>query len=468
MNTSSIRSGFRPHNKPSQQNETRLSFLRPENFLPPSHKRQVPITAHQIQDLLRWSGNNQKEMASYLNCSLQAFRIWGKTSRSISDNKIIPSTIWHYMAIILGLKSQPEIRRVEPSTTIKHTYDSASNQPVSFRAHINYHMNQISIHNDSAIAQITGDSIKPLIVIDVNFETDQEKELIMINGMLRTEACPWTFEGSNTLTKNLNDFLQNHIWTACWRLHDYYSLQPSMFLEPKHLLPMHNKKARVPNSTALLRFCRWLGATPADLAVLIWEQPDYMRFLVSPKAKEELEEAKKLYQITDGDSKEEIAHKKKQLFNKTMRCKISPQGWQILLSASGLGASIPVIGQSDPRPRHEKLLTIREVGGVPMEYVKIKCVSDWADTTKSKIVITYQVSSHEKRGVEKKVTFDLSEHNGIFELEGKLMEEGAPEVWTKTFEVEGDGYENKKDIVNWFNKALWRYNWKFINLHKLK
>lgn len=467
MNTSAIRQGLRPQNPQHEKRKIHLTFLRPENFLPPSHPKQTPVTAHQLQDLLKWSGNNQRAMATYLNCSLQSFRMWSKTSRSILDNKVIPPTIWHYMTILLGLKKQPVIRRVEPSTIIKHSYDIASNQPVNFRAIVNYHMSQISIFDDSDIPSVQGTSREPLAVIDVDFLADKEKEELTINGMYRSDSCPWQFGETTQLAKNLNDFLQNHIWVTCWRLHDWYSLQPSMFLKPKHLLPMTDNNFRVPDSTTLLRFCRWLGATPSDLAVLIWEKPDYMRFLVSSSANTELEEARERCKIKDGDSKAETSEKKKQLFNKTMRCRITPQGWQILLAATGLTPSIAVIGQGDPRPRHEKILSIKEVEGVPIEFVQIKCVSDWVDSTKSQVVITYQVSSHQKRGIEKKAVFNVENVRGILEIEGRMTEDGAPENWINTFAIEAKGYENEKDIINWFEKALWRYNWKFVNYHKL-
>lgn len=467
--TSSIRTGFRPHNQTNLSRPQKLSFLRPQNFLPPSHPNQVPVTAHQLQELFKWSGSNVTQMSQYLNCSLQSLRMWSKTSRSLQDTKLMPPTVWHYMCIVLGLKQQPQIRRVEPSPFISNTYNPTSKQPLTFRAVITYHLGTISIYNDSPL----NESKEPLAVIPVEFEADTENQLLTISGMSRSDICPWQFENNDgeQTTASLNDFIEKFIWPTCWRLHDFYSLQPTMFLEKEHLLPMHDKDFKLPDATTLYRFCRWLGASAADVAALIWEQSDYMRFLVSPAATNELLTAKETYKILESDSEEDKKFKKRQIFNKKMKTTISAQGWNILTAATGLSPTIKVIGQADPRVRNEKLIKTKEVNGVPIEYVKIRTVVDWVDLAKTEIAITYSISTQLKKGKERTVTFKLEDNRGNFELENKMSDEEAPKAWSEAFTVDPSlevPPESLVNIQNWFDKALWRYNWIFIYNQKMK
>lgn len=467
--TSSIRTGFRPHNPSHEQRPKKLSFLRPQNFLPPSHPNQIPVTAHQLQDLYKWSGVNVTQMAQYLNCSLQSLRMWSKTSRSLQDTKLMPPTVWHYMCIILGLKDQPQIRRVEPSPFISHTYNPTSKQPLTFRAVISYHLGSISIFNDSPLNENT----EALATIGVSFEADTENLLLSISGMTRSDPCPWQFENSDgaQTTASLNDFIENFIWPTCWRLHDFYSLQPTMFLEKEHLLPMHDKNFKLPDATTLYRFCRWLGASAADVATLIWEQNDYMRYLVSAAATQEFADAKEKFKILDTDTEEDKKAKKKQIFNKKMKTTITAQGWNILTAATGLSPAIKVIGQADPRVRNEKLIKTKEVNGVPIEYVKIKTVVDWVDLSKTEIALTYSISTHLKKGQEITVRFKIEDNRGNFEIGNKMSDEEAPQVWTDAFSINSNldiPKESLKDVQNWFDKALWRYTWIFVYNQKMK
>jgi hypothetical protein len=470
LGKSIIRKGLRPQNPKFNNRQTHLSFLRKENFLPPSHPNQIPVTAYQIKDLLKWSGETAQNMAKYICTPLQSFRMWSNTNRSITENKIIPPTIWHYMSIRLGLIEQERVRRIEPDITVTHTYDVAdvaTDAPFILRAVINYHSNEILIYNDSALNE---SGSMPFTTLNAEFQADIEKELITISGEYRSATAPWVFENpdKNPQISNINNFLEEYVWPACWKLHDYYSLQPKMFLKPESLLPITDKNFKLPNSTELYRFCRWLGATPADIAAYIWENPTHLRFLVSNQAKEDFDNAKEQFKKLDTDTEEEKKAKDQKLVNQYRRCRITPQGWSILISATGLTRTIPVIGRSDPRKRYEKIFTTKEVSGVSIEYVKLLSIIDWTNAEKDSISITYSLSTQEKKGKELTVTFPINEHKGSFEIFGKLFEEAAPKAWMDSFVIHKKlnlSEQEKEWVYSWLEKAMWRYTWRVI-LHE--
>ncbi|MEH6454819.1 MAG: hypothetical protein V7749_00725 [Cocleimonas sp.] len=464
-----IRNGLRPQNPKFNNRKTKLTFLRKENFLPPSHPNQIPVTAHQIKDLLKWSGETAQNMAKYICCPMQSFRMWSNTNRSITDNKIMPPTIWHYMSIRLGLVEQERVRRIEPDITVTHTYDVATDVPFILRAVINYHSNEIVIYNDSALNE---SSSTPLTSITAEFQADIKNEIMTISGEYRSATAPWMFENpdDNQQIKNINNFLNESVWPACWKLHDYYSLQPKMFLKPESLLPITDKEFKLPNSTELYRFCRWLGATPADIAAYIWENPTHLRFLVSNQAKEDFINAKEDFKKLDTDTEEEKKNKDQRLANQYRRCRITPQGWSILVSATGLTPTIPVIGRTDPRKRYEKIFKTKEVSGVPIEYVKLLSIIDWTDTEKNNISITYSLSTQERKGEEITVSFPITEHKGSFEIFGSLFEEDVPKEWLENFVIDDKLHlseQEKEWVFSWLEKAMWRYTWRVILHEKL-
>lgn len=444
-----------------------LALITPETLVPPSHPNFLPPTPEQISALIKWSGLELQEVAEYLGFQAEQRSIlssWAKPfsqgTKGSTPKKAIPSPIWQYLTIILGLSPVPTIRRIEPPITTSKAF-KINEKDVELTARIDYDANLIKIYITSENPmKNTGE---PILQFDCAFGVNDDLDAILIAGRFRKDECPWEVDdedGGNVLAKCINLFLKEEVWPAAWRLHDFYTLKPERFLRPQCLLSIYHKDFKLPTPTELMRFKRWLGYKSADLAEKVWMRSGSITYLSCSKASEKIDNLTvELASATD--SKER--HRLKILLRNEH---LTPQAWYIMTSAAGLAPAIKVIGRTQGhRSAFDRMFVSKEVEGVPTEYWNITARKGWNESEKTTLYISFCIDSHKKKGKESTVYIPVtSDQGGQPQIMGRIFEEGAPDDWADLFMkyVPDDVGFLKETIRKWFTFVVWKKAWQEV------
>ncbi len=446
-----------------------LAQLRPQNLLPPHHKDQIAPNSYQLASLIRWSGLNTQELSDLLGMKdKRANTVLRWTSpykqqgiEKDTGDKLIRPAVFQYLLIILGLLPPPSLRRVEPNTTTEKIYSITTN-PFTLAARIDYQSGKINIYMETQ--NIFENDGKPLLTFDAQFSVDSDLNAIKIGSKFRKDECPWCIESDEEteLSAAINDFLKEEVWPMAWRLHDFYTLKPEIFLRPQCMLSIYHPDYQVPDPIELIRFKRWLGATTADLADVVWEMPSALRYWASSKASDSITELlEELETLTNSTTKEE-KDRKTSIYKLIKNRHISPQGWYILTSAIGLSPKIQVVGRKEVNPTLSRQFVTKEISGTPIEYYNVNVNLGWANTDNDEIYVNYAYDTHKQKGVEKTTIIPISKNgNGDIKIFGNLFEEGAPENWVSLFEYP-DNKELLEHIQRWFHFVVWKKVWQQV------
>lgn len=446
-----------------------LSQLRHQNLLPPQHKDQIPPNSYQLANLIRWSGLSVNELSERLGIrekNAETVLRWTKpfNQKGIeheTGTKLIRPAAFQFLLILLGLLPAPTLRRVEPLLTREKLYYDGSNS-FTLSAKIDYQSGDVKVYVESA-NPVENDG-NPALTFNAEFMVDEDLDAIKVAGKFRKDECPWCVDvqDSNPLALSINEFLKDEVWPMAWQLQDFYTLKPEMFLRPQCMLSIYHPDFQVPEPIELIRFKRWLGATTADLAEIVWEIPKSLRYWASSKASEAITTCMEEIELLS-DTEKEDKLRKTTLYKLIKNKKISPQGWYILTSAIGLAPKIQTIGRKEPSSSFERKFITKEIHGAPVEYYNISVSLGWTDTNKDNIYINYAFDTHKNKGAEKTVIVPvIKTENGDVKILGNIFEEGAPEKWEALFDYPNIDQELIGHMKKWFHFVVWKKVWQQV------
>ncbi|HHP0492523.1 hypothetical protein L1D35_20130 [Vibrio harveyi] len=451
-------SPFRPVKK--------LKFLRRENLIPPASNHYVPPTAHQIKDLATWSGNSgggRQGVERLANAAkIEAFQMkrWTNTNKAVDECPTIPSPVWQYLLIRLGVIEQVAFRRCEPETFVTETFtpEAAPEKPITLRAKFWYESNSVTIdfYDDSISSKSRKDG-KPVFSFTMNHEKSTHGNTV--GNKLRHDAPDsrnWQdflvkmVEAHNAQRLRAEDvdyyfsFFDGKVWKALWNIHDFYSISPRDFLDHVNLDPFHCKDEELPDHRGILSFMKWAGIHRNELAFICGESPKRLAYLSSGRGESKIKEAIDKYNAGEINTKD--------LASIRWANSISRHSWALMLSAFGLSPAIEVLGRNTPNPRKVRTFELASVAGVPTKYVKIETAITFNNPEKTKLSITGCVNTEKERGEDWVQTFSISiSDNNEIMIDG--VESGHKDLRPSSW----DALVNRVPEVaqSYMHKALW-------------
>lgn len=455
-----------PQNKLLQQ-------ISQNNMLPRNHPDYIPPNGYQIKNLIQWSGYSATEITRALGIKddpqASTLRYWsrpyyvnpapgGKEASAYDESsKEIPSAIWQYMLVVLGLVPAPDIRRVEPSTSVEHSF-VLNNTQYSLSARINFKRGVIKLFfSDSLPSDET-----EILSLECSFSFDEATGEQRINGNTRHDACPWELsenEGEKELILEINNFIAHKVWWAIWRLFDYHSLDPEMFLRASCLLHISDPDFTTPNRAELLQFKRWIGADIADLASMVWVKRSALNFWTSTHCEEQV-------QFVNDDKS--LSPKAKA--NKLKNLHINPQAWHLLTSAVGLAPPVKVLGRKSPDPTLTRKWDIVKTHGVPIKWLSAEFSFVW-NAGATELYINYAYNSESRRSDEQTVCIPIATHieDEVHTIFGASDECAAPDQFVTLFTVPDFVTDEYKEFVTKYIRfVVWKKIWEHVRYKKYK
>lgn len=453
----------------------KLKFLRKENLLPPAHPAYIPPTAYQIRDLATWagiSGGGRLGMEKLSRAAkVEAFQIkrWTNINKTVEECPTIPSPVWQYTLIRLGVIEQVAFRRSEPESFVTETYTPTNEKhPITLRAKIWYSRDDvvIDIYDDSISSQSRKDN-KP--IFSLTFEHSKSTHGNTIGGKLRHDAPDsrqWepvvigiveAHKQQRLRAEHVEyyfSFFDTKVWKALWKIHDFNSISPRDFLNNENLDPFNCKDDDLPTHRELLSFCKWAGIHRNELAYICGESTSRLAYLSSGKGEEKLKQAIAQHRENKITTKD--------LASIRWASVISRHAWALMLSAFGLAPSIEVLGRQAPQSRKVRTFELASVANVPTEFIKIETLFTFNDPAKTELSITGCVNTHKERGQDWIETFKISVNtdNEIL-IDGVVSgdQEQLPKSWEKL--------TNRVPEVahSYMNKALWHSLSKYLHFH---
>jgi len=453
----------------------KLKFLRKENLLPPAHPSYIPPTAYQIRDLATWagiSGGGRQGVEKLARAAkVEAFQVkrWTNINKTVEECPTIPSPVWQYMLIRLGVVEQVAFRRSEPESFVKETFTPQEEKsPITLRAKIWYSRDDVVIdfYDDSISSQSRKDNLP---IFSLTFDHEKSAHGNSIGGKLRHDspdsrqwepvvaAIVQAVKQQRLRAEHVEfyfSFFNTKVWKALWEVHDFNSISPRDFLNNQNLDPFKCKDEDLPTHRELLSFCKWAGIHRNELAYICGESPRRLAYLSSGKGEEKLKQA-----ITE--------HKEGKISTKDLASirwasVISRHAWALMLSAFGLAPSIEVLGRQAPEPRKVRTFELASVANVPTRFVKIETLFSFNNPAKTELSITGCVNTHQQKGEDWVETFTISVNtdNEIF-VDDVLCgdQEQLPKSWAKLT-------DRVPEIAqSYMNKALWFSLSKYLHFH---
>lgn len=455
-----------------------LSFLRYENLLSPSEPHYIPPTVDQINSLAQWAGisgggkSGKGDLADVANVEEFLVKKWTNQNKRIEESNVINGCVWRYLLIRLGVIEQPSYRRAEPSTVIRETYD-IDGEPLTLRAQIWYNRQDtvtIDLFNDSLHSESRRDS-KPIFSLELEHDASLTSGNT-IQGYLRHDdfkpenderfaiAITGAIEKRRITKKELNyyvTFFKGVVWKGLWAIHDFNSINPKDFLKCINKDPFTLSHEQLPTHRDLLSLCNWAGIKKAELAYICGETPKRMNWLASGKGEAKVKEA-----VAQFNNNEITSN---QLQGKRWANVISRHAVAMIMSAFGLAPQIPVIGRKEPQARKTRTFVLKEVAGVPVEFIKIETTFMFTNALRSEVKVLGKVVSHKGAGEEWSETYHVEASEDLdIRIDGHLYERGGEpsESWERiTAHVPELAH-------SYINKALWNTLRNYLLFHFTK